>query len=207
MQLRTFKSFSWCLSVPNLKTVPPNRLNWTVILVAMDASTTATNSWAEKIHKGLFLKSNTEIKPWSQSFFNRLSASSLSSSTVMLYFGVIRGSSDKILRNFSFFSWLSWSSKRVIFVTSKEGFPHSSRSFCGSIRASETENERAFCDCFKTSPDDRNKTFEKARWSLLAVVALAESMVEIEIIRALTTNATPDTRRSDKVKRILNSEN
>ena len=207
MQLRTFKSFSWCLSVPNLKTVPPNRLNWTVILVAMDASTTATNSWAEKIHKGLFLKSNTEIKPWSQSFFNRLSASSLSSSTVMLYFGVIRGSSDKILRNFSFFSWLSWSSKRVIFVTSKEGFPHSSRSFCGSIRASETENERAFCDCFKTSPDDWNKTFEKARWSLLAVVALAESMVEIEIIRALTTNATPDTRRSDKVKRILNSEN
>ena len=34
------------------------------------------------------------------------------------------------------------------------------------------------------------------------MVTLAESMVEIEIIRALTTNATPDKRRSDKVKRI-----
>ena len=44
-----------------MRTVPPNRLNWTVILVVMAGSIMAANSWAAKILRGLFQKSRTEM--------------------------------------------------------------------------------------------------------------------------------------------------
>ena len=127
----TWRSVSWCLWVPSLSTVPPNKLNCTVIFTAIEPSTTAPSSCAANIHNGLWRKSNTEMNPCSQSFFSLLRANSLSSSTEMLYLGFIRGSSDKIFRNFSFFSWLSWSNSFVMLDTSKETAPQPSLSFCG----------------------------------------------------------------------------
>ena len=53
-----FKSFEWCRSVPNLSTVPPNKLNCTVIFVVIAGSIIAANSWAAKIRCGLFQKSD-----------------------------------------------------------------------------------------------------------------------------------------------------
>ena len=212
----TFNSLSWCLSVPNFNTVPPNKLNWTVILVVIAASTTAASSWAAKIHRGLFLKSSTDINPWSQSFFSLFRANSLSSSIEMLYFGVISGSSERILRNFALFSWLSWSRRNVICDTSNDAFPHSSLSLYGSssnsscsfgefscAEAADSEKLRVlwklgrYWDClFWASLLDRmlctqralrRETVARVRLNPLATSALAESMTKLERADALKT--------------------
>ena len=65
-----FSNLAWCRSVPSFNTVPPNRLNCTVILVDIAGSTMLASSWAANIFKGLFLKSKTEMKPLSQIFCN-----------------------------------------------------------------------------------------------------------------------------------------
>ena len=71
---------------PSANAVPlPNKLNWTVILVAMAESTTAASSWAANIFLGLSLKLRTEIYPASQIFFSLCKATSLSSSRGILY--------------------------------------------------------------------------------------------------------------------------
>mmetsp|Transcript_30596 Transcript_30596/g.65526 ORF Transcript_30596/g.65526 Transcript_30596/m.65526 type:complete len:256 (-) Transcript_30596:261-1028(-) len=52
-----------CFSVPSLSTVPPKRLNWTVIFVARLPSHSPVSSCAAKILIGSFLKSFTERAP------------------------------------------------------------------------------------------------------------------------------------------------
>jgi len=63
----------------------PNKLNWTVILVAIAESTMAASSWAAKIFPGLSSKLRTEMKPASQIFFSRSNATSRSSDREILY--------------------------------------------------------------------------------------------------------------------------
>ncbi len=54
-------NFPWCRSVPNFNTVPPNKLNWTVIFVVIDGSMIPLSSWAANTRRGLFQKSRTDM--------------------------------------------------------------------------------------------------------------------------------------------------
>mmetsp|Transcript_20235 Transcript_20235/g.56389 ORF Transcript_20235/g.56389 Transcript_20235/m.56389 type:complete len:258 (-) Transcript_20235:206-979(-) len=74
---------SWWRFVPNFSTVPPNRLNWTVIFVDMEGSQNAATSCAAKTRSGLCRKSTTDAKPARQIRFSRSYASSLSSCSSM----------------------------------------------------------------------------------------------------------------------------
>mmetsp|Transcript_20821 Transcript_20821/g.62237 ORF Transcript_20821/g.62237 Transcript_20821/m.62237 type:complete len:247 (+) Transcript_20821:1132-1872(+) len=69
----------WCCAVPSFSTVPPNRLNCTVIFVAMLGSQNAAISCAAKIASGLVRNHSTLTKPASQMPRRRASASSRSS--------------------------------------------------------------------------------------------------------------------------------
>merc|ERR1719347_1046355 len=110
----------WCLSVPSFSTVPPNRLNWTVILVVMAGSMMAASSWAAKILRGLSQKSFTEMNLLSQILCSLLRARSLSSSKEMLYLGTITGSEMNFLKSARIWR-LSWSSRAVILGMGKLG--------------------------------------------------------------------------------------
>mmetsp|Transcript_24220 Transcript_24220/g.62944 ORF Transcript_24220/g.62944 Transcript_24220/m.62944 type:complete len:277 (+) Transcript_24220:592-1422(+) len=80
-------SMSWWRWVPSFSTVPPNRLNCTVILVAMEGSISVAISCAAKILSGLLRKSVTENRRLSHSNLRRASASSRSSRRSTSYCG------------------------------------------------------------------------------------------------------------------------
>ena len=87
---------------------------------------------------GLSLKSNTEMSPSRQIRVSLCSASSLSSSSVMLNLGLKSGSASRA-RTLSRISWLSWSSRWRMAATSKAGFGHEDRrSDGGEVLESET---------------------------------------------------------------------
>jgi len=59
-RLSTPSATDKCLSVPKVYTVPPNKFNYTVSLVAMLPSIIPAISWLAKTFKGFYLKSFTE---------------------------------------------------------------------------------------------------------------------------------------------------
>ena len=88
--------------------------------------------------KGLSLKSRTEMSPSRQIRVSLCSASSLSSSSVMLNLGLKSGSASRA-RNLSRISWLSWSSRWRMAATSKAALGHEDRrSDGGEVLESET---------------------------------------------------------------------
>lgn len=136
-----------CASVPSFSTVPPNRLNWTVILVVIEGSTVAATSWAAKIRHGFSSKSITERNFSSQTALRRFRASSRSTDKGILYLhqnnrsknswnvnyrGVIR-SLHMNARNFLRISWLSWSNKCETAALSTLLLDHFSANFTGLI--------------------------------------------------------------------------
>ena len=84
------------------------------------------------------------MSPSLQILVSLCSASSLSSSSVMLNLGLKSGSASSSL-NLSLISWLSWSSRWRMAATSKAGFGHEDRNSDGVLvldsetRASEDE--------------------------------------------------------------------
>ena len=80
-----------CLSVPNFKTVPANRLKCTVALVAIAPSAKPQTSCAAKMLSGLERKSSIETRPERQTARRRRKASSRSSGRDMSYFLWCRG--------------------------------------------------------------------------------------------------------------------
>ena len=106
--------------------------------------------------KGLSLKSNTEMSPSRQIRVSLCSASSLSSSSVMLNLGLKSGSASRA-RNLSRISWLSWSSRWRMAATSKAGFGHEDRrSDGGEVLESETSaSEEAEEEDEEDSAEDR----------------------------------------------------